>query len=907
MRSNPPQKGAFLGLRLIYRCLAIIAVLLVFLGTKAHAQQTHLKVLILPFDMHSKEDISATRRAIMEMLASELNKRGVEITGIEALKELVLKEGAGKFDEASALKIAASRPSDFAVLGSITRIGRYTNVDFRIFDIAAKDTAAFWFKSAGSEADMMLRLKEAVPSLHEKMSAALKTRPAARSGVVDRIMIAGNRRVDAAAIMKKISSKPGEPFSPDDVKDDIRAIYAAGFFEDVSADLTDSASGKVLTFVVKEMPFVKKIELRGNSELKDEKIKEALTVKENTALDSMSLGESAEKIKGLYAEEGFFLARVTPEISSDGVEAVVIFKIDEGPEVKVKRVTFIGNSYFSKGGLLDLMKTSEVGWWSFVTQSGKFNEFSFQNDLSAILSEYYDNGFVTADITDHRVLLSDDKKWFYITVALAEGAQYRIRNIDIKGDILTTKAELFEKLKIKKGEIFSRTRLSKDVEAISDVYGDKGYAYADIKPLTDLDQKEKTIDITLDIRKNELVYVERIDMTGNVRTRDKVIRRELDLEEGKLFSSTDAKLSRNNLKRLGYFEDVKIAQTRGSAGDKMKVDVEVKERPTGAISVGMGYSSVDKLIGTASISQSNFMGTGIKLELTGTISASSSRYSLGVTEPWLFDKPISAGFDIYNSEKTYPDFKLRKNGFDIRTGFPITKRYTRGFVTYKLEDTHISDVADTASSIIKDQVGASTLSSIKTAVRRDTRDDAFFPREGSVQLASAELAGGPLGGTSYFIKYEGDAVKYLPIPWWDTAFSIHGGMGYVQGYSGRNAPVYEKYYLGGINSVRGFKTRSLSPTDPVTGDLIGGDTMIAFNGEFLFPIVQKQGLRGVLFYDAGNAFKGSIKLNDLRTGAGAGIRWYSPIGPLRLELGFNLNPKPGEAGQQWDFTIGTLF
>lgn len=857
--------------------------------------------------MHSKDDISSVRKAVMETLASELHKRGIEITGIPALRELMLKNGVKKFDEASAFKIAATAPSDYAVSGSVTRIGRNTNVDFRIIDIADKSVAAFYFKSAGSDAELMSRLKEAVPSMHAKMSDNLRARPSVKSGKIDSIMIAGNRRVDAAAIMKKLASRAGEPYSPDDIKDDLRAVYATGFFEDVSADLTDSASGKALTFIVKEMPFVKKIELSGNKELKEDRIREVLTIKENNALNSVSLGENAEKIKGLYAEEGFYLARITPEISSDGVEATVTFKIDEGPEVKVKRVTFIGNKQFSKGDLLDLMKTSEIGWWSFVTQSGKFNEFIFQNDLFSILSEYYDHGYVTADITEQRVLLSEDKQWFYVTIAISEGEQYRIRNIDIKGDILTTKAALFEKLKIKKGEIFSRTKLSKDIEAISDVYWDKGYAYADIKPQTDLDAKEKTIDITINIRKNELVYVERIDMTGNVRTRDKVIRRELELEEGKLFSSTDAKDSRNNLKRLGYFEDVKINQTRGSADDKMKVDVEVKERPTGSISIGMGYSSVDKLIGTASLSQTNFMGTGIQLNLTGTISASSSRYSLGVTEPWLFDKPISAGFDIYNADKTYPDFKQRTTGFDVRFGFPITKRYTRGFITYRLEDVHISDVAATASTLIQNQVGASTVSSVKGTVRRDTRDDAFFPREGSVQRASAEFAGGPLGGTNYFIKYEGDAVKYFPVSWGDTAFSIHGGAGYVQSYSGRNSPVYERYYLGGINSVRGFKTRALSPIDPVTGDLIGGDTMIVFNGEFLFPLAAKQSLRGVAFYDAGNAFKGGIKLDQLRTGAGFGVRWYSPIGPLRLELGFNLKPKPGEAKQQFDFTIGTLF
>ena len=316
------------------------------------------------------------------------------------------------------------------------------------------------------------------------------------------------------------------------------------------------------------------------------------------------------------------------------------------------------------------------------------------------MGHYFDNGYINADIVEHRVLLSQDKKWFYITMALTEGEQFRIGTVDIKGELLVPREELLDKLNLKTGDIFNRTRLSKGIEAVADVYGDKGYAYADIKPMTKVDDKTRTIDITIDIRKNELVYIERIDITGNTRTRDKVIRREVELGEGDLFASSEIKKSMNNLRRLGYFDNVNILRSRGTTGDRMKLSVDVNERPTGQISMGFGYSSVDKLIGTASISQSNFMGTGIKLDLSGTLSASSSKYVLGVTQPWLFDKPISAGFDIYNTEKEYPDFKLSKKGFDIRFGFPITRRATRGYLTYKLEDINISDVAPTALPLI---------------------------------------------------------------------------------------------------------------------------------------------------------------------------------------------------------------
>ncbi|GMR05212.1 MAG: outer membrane protein assembly factor BamA [Thermodesulfobacteriota bacterium] len=574
--------------------------------------------------------------------------------------------------------------------------------------------------------------------------------------------------------------------------------------------------------------------------------------------------------------------------------------------MKVKRITFIGNEAFTSKKLKKLMHTKEKGILSIFTESGKFNEFYYQNDLAVIMGHYFDNGYINADIVEHRVLLSQDKKWFYITMAITEGEQFSIGTVDIKGELLIPREELLDKLNLKTGEVFSRSRLSKGIEAVAEVYGDKGYAYADIKPLTRVDGKTRSIDVTIDIVKNDLVYIERIEITGNTRTRDKVIRREVDLEEGDLFASSEFKRSKDNLKRLGFFEDVNILRSRGTASDKMKLVVDVRERATGQISMGFGYSSVDKIIATASISQSNFMGTGIKLNLSGTLSASSSKYVLGITEPWLFDKPISAGFDIYNTEKEFPDFNLAKKGFDIRFGFPITKRHTRGFLTYKLEDVNISDVDAAASSFIQAQAGKSTESSIKTILRRDSRNDAFFPTAGSVVNLSVEYAGGVLGGTSYFLKYEVDAVKFFALPWRST-FSIHGSFGHTQGHGGRDVPIYERYFLGGINTIRGFETRTVGPKDPLTGDLIGGDTMMIVNAEFLFPLFSEESVKGLLFFDAGNAYDGEIDLGDIRTATGAGIRWFSPFGPLRLELGFNLDPRDGEKASQWDFTIGTVF
>ena len=895
--------------------------LLLTASTVAAAQETNILppkgpagVIIMPFAVYGKGDLSGFRREVLNVLASGIEEDGkFKIAGIEKLKILVLEEKIYSFDEASASKIGKDEGAAFAILGSITKIDKTISLDMRLLDIAEGSLITSLYVKEENEKAILESLKSFAGKLVEKMITAKsmiqkpEVKGIVKFGIISNVIITGNKRVDEAAVKTKIKSKTGEGFSPDDLRDDIKAVYDMGFFEDVMADIRDTGRGMELTFIVKERPVIKKVVISGNKEIKDEKIKGAITVKENTILNRTLLNENVEKIKALYATEGFFLANVEPVVErKDDAAAEVKFNIEEGDKVKVKRITIIGSKAYDEGEIRDVMDTKEVGFFSFLSKSGIFDEAVFQNDLNKIMAHYYDNGYIHANITDHLVSLSSDKKWFFITIALSEGEQYKVGKIDIKGDILTTRALLMEKVKITTGEVFSRKILTGDISRLSDIYGDKGYANVNINPVTGIDEKEKRADITFDIQKGELVYIERINISGNVNTRDKVIRREIEMSEGALFSSTDMKRSRNNLNRLGYFERVSIAPQPGSSENKMVLNVDVKERPTGQISAGIGYSSVDNIIGTASISQSNFLGTGLKLDLSGTISSKSSRYQLGFTEPWLFDKPISAGIDLFKVNREYPDFTRGSYGFDVRLGFPVYERDVRGYLTYKLEEVTVKDVSSSAAQLIKDQEGKTTTSSLSGAIKRDTRDDAFFPNKGSVTSLSAEFAGGPIGGDNNFVKYIAEGAKYFPMPW-DTTVITRGVIGYIQGFGGKEIPVYERFYLGGINTIRGFRTRSIGPRDTATNDVIGGNKEVFANLEYLFPLVAEQRVKGLIFFDAGNAYNGNIDLGDLRTSAGLGVRWFSPVGPLRLEWGRNLNRREGEKATQWEFTIGTVF
>ncbi|MEE9614648.1 MAG: outer membrane protein assembly factor BamA [Thermodesulfobacteriota bacterium] len=874
----------------------------------AWAGQADTRVAVLPFDMHSDVDISELRRGVMEVMAGTLHDAGAEVVGMELIKGLVLKGGVESFDEGTAIEISKKAGADFAILGSVSSLGAALGADWRIFDIKEGKLLRFYHKDAYSEDELLDGIERTARSMYDRMVAQSEAVPAAGKDTIERIEVVGNRRVDDEAVVKEVVSKVGRPFSPDDVKDDIRRIFGMGYFEGVVVDLSDGASGKVLTFIVEEKPLVKSVTLSGNKEFLDDKINEVLTVKTGTVLDRVIVKEDAERIKLLYEAGGYYLASVKPEVIYEGdrVEAGVVFNIDEGALVKVKRITITGNEVFSDRKLKRLMETKKAGLFSFITGSGTFNEYIFQSDLSKVMKYYFDKGYILADLVDERVLLSEDKKWFYITITLKEGARFRVGDIELTGEILTTREELREALKIESGDVFNRSRFNEGVDAMSFIYGDKGYAYADFDIKTGVNEEDNTVGLTINITRNELVYIERIDIAGNVRTRDKVIRREVEVEEGELYSSTGLKRSRSNLRRLGYFEESEITESEGSDAGKMNVDVKVEERPTGSVSFGMGYSSSDKVVLTAAISQGNLFGTGLKLNLSGTVSAKSSNYVFSFTEPWLFDKPLSAGFNIFDTMREYPDFDTDKQGFGLNFGFPVYKRTTRGFIGYRYERVEISDVSETASPTIKEEEGTSKVSSVRFGIVYDTRDDYFFPNEGSLVNFSTEVAGGAVGGNINFAKYNISALRYFPMPW-DTTLALRGAYGYVHSFAGKEVPIYERFFLGGINSLRGFETRSIGPKDPVTGENIGGDTMVVMNTELIFPLFPDYKMKGVVFFDMGNAYDGSVEFGDLRESIGVGVRWFSPIGPIRIEWGYNLDPEDDEKQSIWEFTVGGMF
>ncbi len=719
-------------------------------------------------------------------------------------------------------------------------------------------------------------------------------------------MVEGNQAIEESAIRAQIKIKEGDIFSPRAVREDLKAIYQLGYFQDVKAEKRPWGRGQAVVFVVEEKPVIKEVKFSGNKALKTSELQEVIDLKPRTVLNLNAVKENLQKIQKKYRDEAYLAAEINYELETPKKgEVVVHYRIKEGEKIRIKSIKFSGNKHFTDERLKKLLpETKEKGLFSWLTKSGIYKEETLERDLDAILAFYLQKGFYQAKVGKPQVVYSKDH--IDIIIPVEEGPQFKVGRVDLTGDLILPKEELYKFISLFPGEIFNIDKVRESITKLTDYYADQGYAFVEVSPQTVIQPEKKYVDLTLHIHQGSKVYFERINIQGNTKTRDKVIRRELKVVEGDLYSIRALNKSRENLQRLGFFKEVNLTPKKGSGEDKMDLTIQVEEQPTGAFSVGVGYSSIDQLMTMLQISQINLFGRGQRLVVSAQIGSISQYYNISFTEPWLFDTRISAGGDLYRTRREYDDYTVLRAGGGARFGFPLFEE-VRGYLSYKYEQVEISDVLDTASYLIQEAKGTSTTSSVAAALRRDTRDHYLEPTKGSDNTISIEYAGGPLGGTNYFTRY-GLNTTWFFTPFWKLTFMGRGRLGYIQSHEGHPVPLFERYRLGGINTIRGFKAFSIGPKAP-NGEVIGGDKELLFNFELTFPLIPTIKLKGVIFFDAGNAFDigESYRLDKLRTSVGAGIRWISPVGPLRLEWGYNISPQEGEQRQSLDFTIGTFF
>jgi outer membrane protein insertion porin family len=792
----------------------------------------------------------------------------------------------------------------------------------------------------------VLRLPIHVLGLLSALAIALAPASARAAAVIEDVRIEGNRRVEPAAIRNAITARKGTPYDPKKIQADVRALMKLGLFSDVIVEREGKPDAPVVVFRVVERPALHEWRVEGNEELSKKDVEETVTLKPGQLVDPAAVQRDVKKLQEKYVEKGYFLAEVTSRVEEKPDSQVdVVFLVNEHAKVQVKEIRFIGNANLSDDQLHSVMQTREGSLLSLITDAGTYRDEALQRDLQALQALYLDHGYVTVKVGTPSVSLSPDRRFIFINIPVEEGEQYTVGKISFSGQLLDQEPRLRAILRTRSGVIFARSDVAADLFAVTDVYKDLGHAYANVSPLTATDAEKRIVDLTFEVQPGKVVSFERIEVVGNDKTRDKVVRRELRIYEGERFSGTGVKVSKQRVAALGFFETVEISTKPGSADDKIVALVEVKEKATGTFQVGAGFSSYENFILTGQISQQNFFGWGQTLSLQLQWSRIRQLGQIQFVEPYFLDTRWTFAFDLYATEGIYTTFTRRSVGGSVTWGYELaglarwwpaarSLEDLRLFATYTNE--HIDVTAAQLTTTARSQFKSGTTSSIRLTLQWDKRDNRLFPTAGtyfsiSGEFAPPELAPSSLFGSqvNLFTRYALDARYYRPV-WRGLVFRTKLTLGFIRDWDAAHpVPISELYYLGGINSVRGYRYLSISPTVPVASTLsfdtstkalaVGGDKQVVANFELEFPLVGEAGIRGVVFYDVGNSFaRGRYTDNAVSLSVykayGFGFRWFSPIGPLRFEWGFPIDRRRDPVTGQYidppldfQFTIGNFF
>lgn len=750
---------------------------------------------------------------------------------------------------------------------------------------------------------------------------------------VSEIKIEGNRRIEEEALRNKISTQADQPLTREKVRQDIRALFEMGYFDDIAVQASPAEGGQVaVTYVVRERPVISEIVFEGNERISTDDLKEVSQVKQWSILDVNQVKEDVARLQKHYEDKGFFLAKVDYALGRTADEEVkLVYKIRDFEKVKIKRITFLNNKHFSDETLKGILAESqEGGAFSGITGAGSFKETSFKQDLQRLTYWYLDNGYVKFRYENPTVTVSEDKKWLFVTIYVEEGEKYKVEGpVQFGGDMLFETEELRSLLTLRGGETFSISSRNRDIQTLTEKYQDKGYAFTNVIPKMNIKDDTKTIEMSYEFEKGDLVHFGEVRVLGNTKTHDKVIRRELKINEGQLYSGTALRLSRENVERLGFFSPGEVifnTVTRKDQPDVLDLEVTVKERSTGTVTLGAGYGSVQGFFFTGQISENNLFGRGQTISLSAQLASSDIQktFNLGFTDPYAFDTLWSAGFDLFYVNFPIPGkYQTRRTGFNLRGGYPLFD-FTRGFVTYKFEGINVTTPNEDLfapgetelSPSLADDIAADEglLSSVIFSAVRDKRNNRFETTGGNYQSASMEVAG--LGGEKRFFKYILNNRFYQRLIG-SLVFRNSLEFGQIFRFPGQEIiPPSERFFLGGPNNLRGFDIFAVGPVvtrqnrqGTVIREPLGGSIEVFGLFELEYPLIREAGLKGVVFFDAGNVYNSFDEFTalTLRADAGFGFRWFSPIGPLRFEFGYPFNRRFDEDKMVFNFFIGTPF
>ncbi len=716
---------------------------------------------------------------------------------------------------------------------------------------------------------------------------------------VTSIGVKGNKAISSETVLSKIRTKVGDKFSQDVLNDDIKRLYTTEYFTDVSVDVEPSLGGLAVTFIVEEKPIIEDIIFKGNVAFRAPKLKSTMKSKPNEMLNLVLLTQDVAEIKALYVKKGYPLVEVRHEIDLDKDinKARITITIDEKIRVKVSKINIAGNKAIKTANIRKILATKPA--WLF--NPGIFKDDVLQEDVERIKSLYDDLGFMDVDVTP-RLQYSPDGRLLDITFEINEGRQYLIGDLAVKGNLVFPEKDIRSKISMQSGKYFSNKILRFDVSAVKQHYYQYGYMNVAVDIERNLNPATKNIDVTYNIGAGEVVYVGKVEIRGNLKTKDIVIRRELRVYPGEKFNGDKIKRSKERIYNLGFFENVSFDTEPTSTPDIQNLIVSVKEAKTGEFSFGGGYSSIDLLVGFVEITQRNFdilnfpsfTGGGQNLTIKAQIGMVSNTYNIGWIDPWIFGYPLSFGFDVYRTSHNKSgdvgwSYDETRTGGDMKLGKEFTD-YLRGDLIYRLEEVRIANVIENASQDFKNEEGTNWISSIVLELAYDTRDNIFNPGRGYLLDGSIENAGGIILGDKDFLKWTFSAAYYHTF-FEKFVLELKGRGGLSNAYGNSNEiPVYERFYAGGANTIRGYKERRVGPRDTGSNEPIGGEAIVLGNVEVTFPIYEKI-LKGAIFYDVGNVWRRAedfIVGGNYRSGAGVGLRIKTPVGPVRVDYGYPL-------------------
>jgi outer membrane protein insertion porin family len=722
--------------------------------------------------------------------------------------------------------------------------------------------------------------------------------------MVTSVEVKGLKRIEEGAVKSRLLQKSGEPLSQEKTTEDIKLIYKMGYFDDVKVALEPFEGGIKVIYSVKEKPTIIKVDFQGNEEFKNDALKEKIALTPGAIADITLINENALKLKVFYEDEGYYLAKVVPVVNkTDEGEIVVTYQIIEGEKVKIKEIRIENNKAIASGKIRSAMKTKERGFLSFILGTGFYKKAEMMASVELIKDLYYENGYLSIAVGEPKIQLIENQKWMIISIPVFEGDQFKVSSVSITGNKVYKNEELVKLVKMKEGQVFNKAVLKADIDAITDKYSNTGYALVAVQPDIPLDKEKKTAKVIYKISEGDKFKMGKIDISGNTKTKDKVIRREIRVDEGQTFSGAAVKRSHERLKNLDFFETIDILPKPRAAEKIVDLDVKVKEKQTGAFTIGGGWGS-DGPLAMAEISQRNLLGAGQVVSVSGSIGTQVRDAAIKFRDPWFLDKELIFGVTVYKNIRYYPLFKRDALGFEMSLGKRFWEYYS-ATVSYNIENAEVYDIDDSASIIIKDQKGYRITSAVSGSLARDSRNNFLDPIRGSRHVFTTTFAG--LGGDNKFVRVLGDTGWYFPIMG-DSTVHLRGRAGWITGVLGESVPLYERFYLGGIDSLRGFGLGVPGPKDPASGQAIGGTTELIMNAEFIFPIYRELKLKGIVFYDAGNAYDDHVTFgSDIRSTAGGGIRWISPLGPIRIEYGVNLFKRRNEGFGRVEFGFGSAF